>query len=86
MVNVIVVFPNLENAKSVRNLLIRNGYSVAGVCTSGAQALQAADRLTDGIIVCGYKFRICFIRSCMSVSHPPLRCCWPLRTLCWEWG
>ncbi|HIS30476.1 MAG TPA: ANTAR domain-containing protein [Candidatus Limivivens intestinipullorum] len=56
MVNVIVVFPNLENAKSVRNLLIRNGYSVAGVCTSGAQALQAADRLTDGIIVCGYKF------------------------------
>ena len=56
MVNVIVVFPNLENAKSVRNLLNRNGYSVAGVCTSGAQALQAADRLTDGIIVCGYKF------------------------------
>ena len=56
MVNVIVVFTNLENAKSVRNLLNRNGYSVAGVCTSGAQALQAADRLTDGIIVCGYKF------------------------------
>lgn len=56
MVNVIVVFPKLEDAKSIRGLLVRNGYSVVAVCTSGAQALQALDQLDDGIVVCGYKF------------------------------
>lgn len=56
MVNVVVVFPKIENAKSVRNLLVRGGYDVSAVCQSGAQALAAADRLGSGIIVCGYRF------------------------------
>lgn len=56
MVKVIVVFPKLEDAKNIRNLLIRNGYDVPGVCVSGAQALQLMDSLSDGIILCGYKF------------------------------
>ncbi|MCI5994830.1 MAG: ANTAR domain-containing protein [Blautia sp.] len=56
MLSVIVVFPKLEDAKNIRNLLVRNGYDVTGVCTSGAQALQMMERLTDGIILCGYKF------------------------------
>ena len=37
MVNIIVVFPKLEDAKNIRNLLARNGYSVIGVCCTGAQ-------------------------------------------------
>ena len=56
MVSVVVVFPKLEDAKNIRNLLVRNGYEVTGVCTSGAQALQMAERLSDGIILCGYRF------------------------------
>ncbi len=56
MANVIVVFPKTEDAKSIRNLLVRNGYDVRVACTSGAQALLAADRLGAGVIVCGYKF------------------------------
>ncbi|PXV86246.1 response regulator NasT [Lachnotalea glycerini] len=56
MVNLIVVFPNMVDAKNIRNLLVRNGYSVAATCTSGAQALNYADSLNYGIIVCGYKF------------------------------
>ena len=55
MVNIVVVFPKLEDAKNIRNLLVRNGYQVAGVCTSGTQALQFTDRLGEGIVVCGYK-------------------------------
>lgn len=39
MVNIIVVFPKLEDAKNIRNLLARNGYSVIGVCCTGAQVL-----------------------------------------------
>ncbi|MCD8105702.1 MAG: ANTAR domain-containing protein [Lachnospiraceae bacterium] len=54
-INIVVAFPMPEDAKNVRNLLIRSGYSVGAVCTSGAGALSAADRLGSGIIVCGYK-------------------------------
>lgn len=56
MVNMIVAFPRLEDAKKIRNLLVRSGYHVAGACTNGAQTLQLADRLGEGIVVCGYKF------------------------------
>lgn len=57
MINVIVVFPKAEDAKNIRNLLVRNGYEVAGLCTSGAQAIQLMDRLSGGVVLCGYKFQ-----------------------------
>lgn len=56
MVNIVVVFPKLEDAKNIRNLLARNGYSVIGVCCTGAQVLQITDNLEDGIVICGYRF------------------------------
>lgn len=56
MASLIVVFPKIEDAKNIRNLLVRNGHSVAAVCTSGAQVLNYADSLSYGIVVCGYKF------------------------------
>ncbi len=56
MVNIVVVFPKLDDARNIRNLLLRNGYEVMGVCSTGAQVLQIADRLDEGIIVCGYRF------------------------------
>ena len=55
-INIIVVFPKLEDAKNIRNLLARNGYSVIGVCCTGAQVLQIIDNLEDGIVICGYRF------------------------------
>ncbi len=57
MSNIIVVFPKQEDARSIRGILVRNGYSVAAVCTSGTAALQAADSLNEGIVVCGYRYR-----------------------------
>lgn len=56
MVSIIVVFPKAEDAKNIRNILVRNGYRVAAVCTSGAQVLQVSDNLGEGLVVCGYKF------------------------------
>ena len=56
MVNVVIVFPKPEDARSIRNLLVRNGYHVSGVCTSGAQALAMADQLGSGVVVCGYRY------------------------------
>jgi response regulator NasT len=50
-----VVFPKLEEAKVIRNILVRSGFSVTGICTTGAQAISQADGLNDGIVVCSYK-------------------------------
>ncbi|MGN0298957.1 MAG: ANTAR domain-containing response regulator [Lachnospiraceae bacterium] len=55
MTNIIVVFSKAEDARSVRSVLVRNGYSVKGVCTTGSQAIQYADELQNGLIVCGYR-------------------------------
>lgn len=48
-----MVFRKTEDARNIRNLLVRNGFAVAAVCTAGAQALAQADGLSDGIVVCG---------------------------------
>lgn len=55
MTNVIVAFSKPEDAKSIKNVLIRNGFSVIAVCTSGAQVLNCADGLSNGIVVSGYR-------------------------------
>ena len=57
MVGIIVVFPNKDNATNIRNLLVRVGLNVTGVCTTGAQAMNYADSVDEGIIVCGYKLK-----------------------------
>lgn len=55
MTSIIVVFPKIEDARSIRNLLAKSGFSVTAVCSTGAQAINAADSLNDGIVICGYK-------------------------------
>lgn len=52
MINIIVAFPKMENAKSIKNILVKKGFPVNAVCTSGAQVLQHADLLEEGIVVC----------------------------------
>lgn len=55
MTSIIVVLPKLDDAKNMKNLLVRNGFSVPVVCTSGAQALAQLDNYFDGIVICGYR-------------------------------
>lgn len=55
MTNILIVFPKIEDAKSIKNLLVRNGYHVAGICCTGAQAISQADGLSGGIVICSYK-------------------------------
>ena len=57
MTSIIVAFPKVEDAKNIRNIIVRNGYQVSAVCVSGAQVLQAADNLGEGMVVCSYRFR-----------------------------
>lgn len=55
MTNIVVVFPKIDDAKNLKNLLVRNGYDVAAVCTTGAQALHYADGLVNGVLISAYK-------------------------------
>ncbi len=57
MTNIIVVFPKIEDAKNVKNLLVRNGVNVAAICNTGTMAIHYADSLGSGIVVSAYKFQ-----------------------------
>ncbi|MCI8391511.1 MAG: ANTAR domain-containing protein [Roseburia sp.] len=55
MTNLIVAFPNRENARYIKKILMQSGFCVSVVCTTGAQALQSAGELGGGIVICGYR-------------------------------
>lgn len=55
MTSVIVALPKMDDARKMKSLLLEKGIPVAGVCTTGAQAIAQADGLNGGIILCGYK-------------------------------
>lgn len=56
MTSIVVLFPKIDDAKSIKNLLIKCGFQVSAVCSTGAQAIAAVEELNDGIVVCGYKY------------------------------
>ncbi len=53
--NIIVAFPRLDDAKNVKNILLKSGMEVSAICNSGAAALSAADSLGGGILISAYK-------------------------------
>lgn len=56
MENVIIVFPKPEDGKNMKNILTRNGITVDAVCRNGAQALEYANALSEGVVICSYRF------------------------------
>jgi len=80
--NVIVAFSKPEDAKSIKNILMRNGFSVVAVCTSGAQALNCMDGLNGGILVSGYRFEDMLyreLRECLPAGFEMLLVASPAR-------
>ena len=71
MTNIIVALPKLEDAKGIKNVLVRSGFQVTAVCTTGAQAISQTDGLNDGIVICSYKL--------MDMVYSELRECLPDR-------
>lgn len=55
MTNIIIALPKLEDARGIKNILVRGGFTVTGICTAGARAISLADGLHDGIVICSYK-------------------------------
>ncbi len=56
MPDIIIAFPKIEDAMSIKNALVRNGFEVNATCTTGAQVVGIANELDDGIVICGYRF------------------------------
>ena len=55
MTNIVIAFPRIEDGKSIKNILVKNGFHVSAVTSTGAKALELCDSLSDGVLVCGYK-------------------------------
>lgn len=56
MADIIVAFPKIQDAKNLRRLLMRNGYDVNAICDSGAEVMEAVNRLDGGVVISGYRF------------------------------
>lgn len=70
MANVIVGFSKPENGRSIKNILVKNGYHVIAVCTSGSQVLATAGELDEGIIIVGSRFEDMVVQE-MCEDLPP---------------
>lgn len=55
MTNIIVAFSRQEEARAIKTLLVRGGFQVAAVCTTGSQALSQADMIDGGIVISSYR-------------------------------
>lgn len=55
MISIIVAFPKIEDANRIKNLLLKSGFDVQGVCASGALAIQMASQLDEGILISSCK-------------------------------
>jgi response regulator NasT len=55
VLSIIIAFPKIEDANSIKTILIRNGFEVNATCTTGAQAIGIANELDEGIVISGYR-------------------------------
>jgi len=55
VLSIIVAFPKIDDAKSIKNTLIKNGFEVNSTCTTGAQVISITDQLDGGIVISGYR-------------------------------
>lgn len=54
--NIIVAFSKIEDGKKIKNILVQSGFPVIALCTAAAQVLSACEDMTQGILVCGFRF------------------------------
>ena len=78
MINIIVVLAKQEDAKGIRSLLMKNGFHVNAVCTTGSQVLSKTDELNDGIVICGYRLPDMMYSELHDCLPKDLKCC------CWH--
>ena len=53
--SIVIALPKIDDAKKIRTILNRHGFSVAAVCSTASTALASMSELDGGILICGYK-------------------------------
>ena len=62
-ISIVIALPKIEDAKKIRTILNRHGFSVASVCSTGANALASISELENGILICGYRLGDMYYRD-----------------------
>lgn len=57
MRSVILAFQNADAAAAINRAVQLGGYSVAGVCTSGAEVLRMLQWTSASAVICGYRLK-----------------------------
>lgn len=65
MQKIIVAFGRAEDSQKIKSILMRSGYSVAAVCTTGARVLSESEG-EGGIVICGFRLPD---MNCMQLSE-----------------
>lgn len=55
MSSIVIALPKIEDAKKIRAILERHGFSVASVCSTASNALASASELESGVLICSYR-------------------------------
>lgn len=63
ILRIIVAFPQLNDAKNLKNVLKRNGYDDILACNSASQVISAANESDGGVVLCGYRLADMYYRE-----------------------
>ena len=76
--SIVIALPKIDDAKKIRTILNRHGFSVAAVCSTASTALASMSELDGGILICGYKLTDRITGMCWKIFLHILKCC------CWH--
>lgn len=65
-ISIVIALPKIEDAKKIRAILSRYGFTVASVCNTGANALSSVNELDGGILICGYHLTDMYYRDVLE--------------------
>lgn len=68
--SIVIALPKIEDAKKIRTILIRHGFSVASICCTGSSALASISELDCGILICGYHLPDMYYRDIVGYLPP----------------
>ena len=55
MSSIVIALPKIEDAKKIRAVLERHGFTVASICTTASNALSSASELGSGVLICSHR-------------------------------
>ena len=70
MSSIVIALPKIEDAKMIRTILVRHGFSVAAVSNTAENALASASELSYGVLICGYRLPDMYYQELLEYLQP----------------